>query len=173
MGGMAAFIPDRDDVAVDRAAVAGVRKDKAREAAQGFDGTWVAHPDLVVEARAAFDEVLAGRPNQVDRPVTGNAPSQADLLDLRVPDGRVTLAGLRDDLGVALRYLAAWLDGRGAVVLSHLMEDTATAEIARAQAWQWLRHRTPLDGGAPITPALVRSLIDAELADVEGEMGAE
>ena len=148
IGGMAAFIPSRRDENVNRVAIARVREDKQREARQGFDGTWVAHPDLVSVARDAFASV--GPERSAATMQTGDADI-ATLLDVRVPGGGVSTAGVANNVRVAIEYIAAWLGGLGAVGIDNLMEDTATAEIARAQLWQWRRHRTPIDGGGPLT----------------------
>jgi len=140
MGGMAAFIPSRKDAELNERALAKVREDKQREAADGFDGTWVAHPDLVPVALAEFDEVLGDRPNQLDRQRPEVSVSAADLLDVASTPGEVTEEGLRNDVSVGIQYLSAWLRGSGAVAIYNLMEDAATAEIARSQVWQWIRH---------------------------------
>jgi malate synthase len=139
MGGMAAFIPSRRDAAVNAIALANVREDKEREAGQGFDGTWVAHPDLVPVAREAFDAVLGERPNQLDLQRDGETTA-AQLLDIAATPGEITEAGLRGNVSVGIQYLAAWLRGSGAVAINNLMEDAATAEISRSQIWQWLMH---------------------------------
>jgi malate synthase len=135
MGGMAAFIPSRRDAELNERALAKVREDKQREAGDGFDGTWVAHPDLVPVALAEFEHE-----NQLDRMRDDVSVSAAQLLDVAATPGEVTADGLRNDVAVALRYLTAWLAGIGAVAIFNLMEDAATAEIARSQVWQWLRH---------------------------------
>jgi malate synthase len=140
MGGMAAFIPSRRDPEVNAVALARVREDKEREAGQGFDGTWVAHPDLVPVARDCFDAVLGERPNQIDRQRDDVAVSPADLLAVDRTPGEITPAGLRNNVSVGIRYLQAWLEGAGAVAIDNLMEDAATAEISRSQVWQWLHH---------------------------------
>ncbi|MGI8974695.1 MAG: malate synthase A [Gaiella sp.] len=140
MGGMAAFIPSRRDPVVNAVALAKVREDKEREASQGFDGTWVAHPDLVPVAQEAFDAVLGERPNQIDREAPGVAVGAAELLDVASTPGEVTEEGLRNNVSVGIQYLAAWLRGSGAVAINNLMEDAATAEISRSQIWQWLHH---------------------------------
>jgi malate synthase len=163
IGGMAAFIPSREP-AVNAAATAKVEADKRREAADGFDGSWVAHPGLVQTCRDAFDRVLADRPNQLDRRRDDVDVTATDLLAVDKTPGRVTAEGLRANVSVALRYVDAWLGGSGAVALSNLMEDAATAEIARCQVWQWRHHRTPLAGGGTVTEDLVRSLLAEELA---------
>ncbi len=140
MGGMAAFIPSRRDPAVNEIALAKVREDKEREASQGFDGTWVAHPDLVPVAYEAFDAVLGDRPNQIGRRRDDVEVSGADLLDVASTPGEISEEGLRNNVSVGIQYLAAWLRGSGAVAIFNLMEDAATAEISRSQIWQWLHH---------------------------------
>ena len=140
MGGMAAVIPSRRDEEANRRAYAAVREDKRREAGDGFDGTWVAHPDSVPVAREAFDEVLGERPNQLERAREDVAVAAADLLAVPATPGERTEAGLRNNVDVGIRYLAAWLEGNGAVAINGMMEDAATAEIARGQVWQWVRH---------------------------------
>ncbi len=140
MGGMAAFIPSRRDAAVNEIALAKVREDKEREASQGFDGTWVAHPDLVPTAYEAFDAVLGDEPNQIDRQRDDVTVTAADLLDVAATPGEATEDGLRNNVSVGIQYLAAWLQGSGAVAINNLMEDAATAEISRSQIWQWLHH---------------------------------
>jgi malate synthase len=162
IGGMAAFIPSRRDPEVNRTALARVREDKKAEADLGFDGAWVAHPDLVPVVAAVFDERLGDRPNQKDRAPSATVTANR-LLDLKVPGGRVTEAGVHGNVSVALQYLEAWLRGHGAVAINNLMEDTATAEIARAQLWQWIHHATPTEAG-PVTLARVRGVIRRELA---------
>jgi malate synthase len=140
MGGMAAFIPSRRDAEVNAVALAKVREDKEREAAQGFDGTWVAHPDLVSTAYEAFDAVLGDRPNQIDQQRDDVHVTAADLLNVVATPGEATEDGLRNNVSVGIQYLAAWLQGSGAVAINNLMEDAATAEISRSQIWQWLHH---------------------------------
>jgi malate synthase len=139
IGGMAAFIPSRKDPEVNRVALGKVREDKDREAGQGFDGTWVAHPDLVPTATDAFDAVLGDRPNQVDRLRDDVVADAAALLSIPDTPGDVTDAGLRTNVSVGVRYLDAWLHGVGAAAIDNLMEDAATAEISRSQVWQWVR----------------------------------
>jgi malate synthase len=165
IGGMAAFIPNRRDPEVTERALARVREDKEREAGDGFDGTWVAHPDLVPTAMAAFDAVLGERPNQLERRRAEPPVADADLLDLVVPGGRVTEAGVRTNVRVGLRYLAAWLGGNGAAAIDDLMEDVATAEISRAQLWAWRRHGATIEGAGPFDEAAYRTARDAALAD--------
>ena len=140
MGGMAAFIPSRRDPAVNDVALAKVREDKEREAGQGFDGTWVAHPDLVPVAMEIFDRVLGDRPNQLERQRPDVSSTAADLLDVDSTPGEITMAGLHNNVSVGIQYLAAWLQGSGAVAIFNLMEDAATSEISRSQVWQWLHH---------------------------------
>ena len=138
MGGMAAFIPSRNDQAVNKVAFEKVREDKQREAAAGFDGTWVAHPDLVPVAREIFDAVLGENPHQKRRLREDVDVRESHLLDFQIPGGQITEAGIRGNISVGLRYIDSWLSGLGAVAIDNLMEDTATAEIARAQVWQWI-----------------------------------
>jgi malate synthase len=140
IGGMAAFIPSRRDPEVNERALAKVREDKEREAAQGFDGTWVAHPDLVPLATEIFDRVLGERPNQVERQRDDVSASAAALLDVASTPGEITEDGLRNNISVGIQYLGAWLHGSGAVAIFNLMEDAATSEISRSQVWQWLHH---------------------------------
>jgi malate synthase len=166
VGGMAAFVPSRRDPAVNENALARVREDKKREANDGFDGTWVAHPDLVAVALEEFDAVLDSRPNQVSRQRPDVSVVASELVRFTVPGGKVTEAGLRSNVSVALQYIEAWLMGTGAVALFNLMEDVATAEIARSQVWQWLHHGVRLDDGTPITPELVKRIEDEELAAI-------
>jgi malate synthase len=163
IGGMAAFIPSRRDEEVNRTALARVRDDKGAEADLGFDGAWVAHPDLVPVVAAVFDERMGSRPHQKDR-APRDPVDPARLLDVRVPGGRVTEAGVRGNVSVALQYIEAWLRGAGAVAINNLMEDTATAEIARAQLWQWIRHAAVTEAGRPVTLEGVRAILGAELA---------
>ncbi len=163
IGGMAAFIPSRRDPAVNWRALAAVRADKERESSDGFDGTWVAHPDLVPVAREVFDQVIGDRPNQKDRLRPEVAASARDLLDVRVPGGHVTEAGVRANISVGLAYLASWLAGNGAAAINDLMEDAATAEISRSQLWQWRVQAIPLDDGEPLTGERYANLRDAEL----------
>jgi malate synthase len=164
IGGMAAFIPSRRDAAVNERALAAVREDKRREAGDGFDGTWVAHPDLVPVAQEAFDAVLGSRPNQKERRRDDVQADARSLLDFRVPGGKITEAGVRNDISVAVQYVESWLRGTGAVALFNLMEDAATAEIARGQLWQWRRNGATLDDGRPLTAERYRRLRDDELA---------
>jgi malate synthase len=164
IGGMAAFIPNRRDPAVTENALARVREDKLREVNDGFDGTWVAHPDLVPVALDVFDEVLSERPNQVARLRDDVKVEGPELVNFKIEGGRITEAGLRQNITVGIQYIEAWLMGTGAVALYNLMEDAATAEISRSQVWQWLHHRATLDDGRIVTPELVVQLADEELA---------
>jgi malate synthase len=169
IGGMAAFIPSRRDAEVNAAAMARVRDDKERESGDGFDGTWVAHPDLVPLATGIFDGALGDRPNQLER--RRGEPVEVDparLLDFRVEGGAVTEAGIRLDVSVALQYLAAWLGGNGAAAINNLMEDAATAEISRSQLWQWRTAGTKLDDGRSLTGGLYTTIRDDELARLRG-----
>jgi malate synthase len=163
IGGMSAFIPNRREPEVTERALAAVREDKQREAGDGSDGTWVAHPDLVPVAREVFDNVLGERPNQKDRS-PDVSPAAADLLDTRVDGGSITEAGARTNVKVALQYLASWLAGNGAAAISNLMEDAATAEISRSQLWQWRVHRVALDDGRPMSTELYAAIRDEEVA---------
>ncbi len=173
IGGMAAFIPSRRDARVNETALAKVREDKVREAGDGFDGTWVAHPDLVPVAGSVFDEALGDRPHQKDRRREDVRVEADDLLDVRIPGARVTVRGVANNVRVALDYLGAWLGGLGAVAINNLMEDAATAEISRAQLWQWLRHGVELDDGEPFTPARFRDVRERELQQLLSANGGE
>jgi malate synthase len=167
MGGMAAFIPSRRDPDVNAVALAKVREDKEREARDGFDGSWVAHPDLVPVCQEVFDTALRDRPNQLDRRRDDVAVTAEQLLDVAATPGDVTEAGLRNNVSVGVRYLEAWLGGAGAVAINNLMEDAATAEISRSQIWQWVHNGVRLDTGALVTAELVRRIADDELATLE------
>jgi malate synthase len=162
IGGMAAFIPSRRDPEVNATALARVREDKAREAGAGYDGAWVAHPDLVPVVDEVFRGVLGIRPNQKDRQRDDVQAKREHLVDVRVPGGRITEAGVRGNISVALQYLAAWLGGSGAVAINNLMEDAATAEIARSQLWQWIRHGATTEDGKPITLERCRTILREE-----------
>ncbi len=161
MGGMAAFIPIKSDAVANEKAIAQVRADKEREAGDGHDGTWVAHPGLVPVATQIFDRLMPG-PNQIDKKLTEFHATAVDLL--KVPDGEITEAGLRQNIAVGLGYLEAWMRGTGCVPLFNLMEDAATAEISRAQLWQWIHQRARLKDGRQIDVALCDGVIDEELA---------
>ncbi len=170
MGGMAAQIPNRKDKAANDAAFAKVKADKEREAGDGHDGTWVAHPDLVPVAQEVFDRLMPG-PNQLARQRQDVAVGQGELLE--VHDGTKSETGMRENIRVGVQYIEAWLRGRGAVPLYNLMEDAATAEISRAQVWQWVRYGVTLEGGGTATPALFERLLDEEMARIREEVGAE
>jgi malate synthase len=167
IGGMSAFIPNRREPDVTANALEQVRIDKQREAGDGFDGTWVAHPDLVPVAAGVFDEILGERPNQKERMRPDVVASASDLLSVTIDGGAVTMAGVRANVSVALQYLAAWLGGNGAAAINNLMEDAATAEISRSQLWQWLHHAVPLDDGRPMTADLYASIRGEELARLQ------
>lgn len=163
IGGMAAFIPNSKDPQATEAALTKVKADKDREAADGFDGSWVAHPGLEPVARKAFDAVLGTEPNQLSRQRTEVRTRAADLLNFAMPGAKVTADGLRTNISVALRYLAAWIGGSGAVAIDNLMEDAATVEISRAQVWQWIRNRTQLADGTVVTRELATRILDEEI----------
>ncbi|MEK7315100.1 MAG: malate synthase A [Candidatus Eisenbacteria bacterium] len=169
MGGMAAQIPIRNDAAASERALEKVRADKRREVADGHDGTWVAHPGLVPLAREIFEARLGGRPNQLDRLREDVAVNAGQLLE--VPKGTRTEEGLRQNVRVGIQYLEAWLRGIGCVPLYHLMEDAATAEISRAQVWQWIRHDVLLEDGRRVTPALFQEIVDDETRAIAKEVG--
>jgi malate synthase len=171
MGGMAAFIPSRTDEEANQRAQAKLRDDKKREADDGFDGTWVAHPDSVKNATEQFDAVLGDRPNQVDRQRDDVLVTAAELLDVKSTPGDITEDGLRNDVNVGIQYISSWLRGNGAAGIYGLMEDAATAEIARSQVWQWLRIGAELTNGEKVTPELVRRLETEELERIRGEIG--
>src|ERR1700674_2943918 len=173
MGGMAAFIPSRRDPEVNRVALAKVKEDKDREAGDGFDGTWVAHPDLVPTATEAFDRVLGERPNQLDRQRPDVQADAAKLIDVRVPGGSMTENGLRMNVGVGIQYIESWLRGVGAAAINNLMEDVATAEISRSQVWQWVRHSSRLSEGPTVNADLVREIADDELAQIRERLGED
>jgi malate synthase len=166
MGGMAAFIPSRRDAAVNETALTKVREDKTREAGDGFDGSWVAHPDLVPVCKEVFDSVLGAAPNQLGKLRPEVSVTAADLLAVAKTPGGVTEAGLRNNISVALQYLAAWLGGSGAVGINNLMEDAATAEISRSQVWQWIHNDVILDDGPLVTKDVVERMIDEELGKI-------
>jgi malate synthase len=170
MGGMAAQIPIKNDPAANEAALEKVRADKRREAGDGHDGTWVAHPDLVPLARAIFNEAMP-TPHQIHNKREDVRVSARDLLS--VPEGKITEKGLRTNINVSILYLEAWLRGTGCVPLYHLMEDAATAEISRAQIWQWIRHGASLADGRRVTGDLYRALVREELEKIRTLVGPE
>ena len=167
MGGMAAFIPNRRQPEVTEVALVKVSDDKRREAGDGFDGTWVAHPDLVPVAMAEFDKVLGTAPHQIARQRPDVSTEPADLLDVQVPGGTVSEAGLRTNIDVGIRYLISWLGGTGAAAIHNLMEDVATAEICRSQLWQWLHHGVALENGRPVTRSLLEDITEELTAEME------
>jgi malate synthase len=166
MGGMAALIPSRKDAEANERALAAVHADKQREAEAGFDGTWVAHPDVVDAAKEEFDKVLGDRPNQIDkqRPDVSVTPEQ--LLDAAATPGDITEEGLRNDVNVGFQYISFWLGGRGAAGINNLMEDAATAEISRSQIWQWIRH-------GKVERERVLQILDEEMERIHSEVGDE
>jgi len=167
MGGMAAQIPVKDDPAENARAFAKVREDKEREVRDGYDGTWVAHPDLVPVAKEVFDRLMP-QPNQLDNLRRDVTVGEAEMLTIH--DGVRTEAGLRENIRVGVQYIEAWIGGRGAVPLYNLMEDAATAEICRSQLWQWIQHQASLDDGRAVTPDLVRALLSDEMAKLRAAL---
>jgi malate synthase len=166
MGGMAALIPSRKDEEANQRAIDAVKADKEREAKAGFDGTWVAHPDVVETATAAFDEVLGDRPNQIDKQRYDVDVSAEQLLDAAATPGDITEEGLRSDVSVGFQYISFWLGGRGAAGINNLMEDAATAEISRSQIWQWVRH-------GRFTRDQVRQVLQEEMDKIHADVGDE
>jgi malate synthase len=166
MGGMAAQIPSRKDKAANEHALAAAKADKEREAKAGFDGTWVAHPDVVPTAMAAFDEVLGDKPNQIDKQRPDVSVTAEQLLDAESTPGEITEEGLRNDVSVGFQYISFWLGGRGAAGINNLMEDAATAEISRSQIWQWVKH-------GKFTKDQVRQILDEEMAKIREDVGEE
>jgi malate synthase len=164
---MAAQIPIKDNQEANHKALMMVRQDKEREAGDGHDGTWVAHPGLVSLANEVFDEMMP-TPNQITKQMPDYNPTAADLL--AIPEGSRTEAGLRHSINVSLGYLEAWLRGTGCVPLYNLMEDAATAEISRSQMWQWCRHEAELDDGRKVTPTLIDQIIHEEAERWEQEV---
>ncbi|OEV04278.1 malate synthase A [Streptomyces oceani] len=173
IGGMAAFIPNRRDPEANELALAKVRADKDREAEDGFDGSWVAHPDLVPVARQSFDAVLGERPHQKERLREDVRVTASDLIAVDSLEARPTYEGLRNAVQVGIRYIEAWLRGMGAVAIFGLMEDAATAEISRSQIWQWVNAEVVLDTGETVTPELVRRVAAEDLAAVQAEAGPD
>jgi malate synthase len=166
MGGMAALIPSRKDAEANQRAIEAVHADKKREAEAGFDGTWVAHPDVVSVAMEEFDKVLGDKPNQIDRQRPDVDVSPEQLLDAAATPGEITEEGLRNDVNVGFQYISFWLGGRGAAGINNLMEDAATAEISRSQIWQWIRH-------GKVTRERVREILDEEMERIRAEVGDE
>ena len=170
MGGMAAQIPIKNDIEANEKAMLLVKNDKEREANAGHDGTWIAHPGLAPIALDAFDNVMPDA-NQISKEIKNPYVTQEDLL--KVPNGKITELGLRDNIKVGLQYVEAWLSGNGCVPLYHLMEDAATAEISRSQVWQWLKHESNLDDGRKITKSLITQMFENELEVIKNEIGEE
>ncbi|MEA2146189.1 MAG: malate synthase, partial [Solirubrobacteraceae bacterium] len=166
MGGMAALIPSRTDAEANARAIEAVRADKQREAQAGFDGTWVAHPDVVPAAKEEFDAVLGDRPNQISRRRDDVSVTPEQLLDAASTPGEITEEGLRSDVSVGFQYISFWLGGRGAAGINNLMEDAATAEISRSQIWQWIRH-------GKFTREHVLAVLDEEMDRIHAEVGDE
>ncbi len=173
IGGMSAFIPNRRDPDVTAKAIEQVAEGKRREARQGCDGTWVAHPDLVTVAKAEFDAVLGDRPNQVGLLREDVSVSAKDLLGTSIEGAAVTRGGLVTNIRVGMKYLQSWLSGQAAVGIDNLMEDAATAEISRSQVWQWVRHRVAFADGGVVDKELVEGLIEVQFAEMRGEPQAE
>jgi malate synthase len=173
IGGMAAFIPSRRDQDVNRVALEKVRQDKEREANDGFDGSWVAHPDLVQVCTEVFSNAFEDRQvNQMHRMREDVQISSEMLLNFQIPGGKITEAGLRNNISVGIQYISAWLRGTGAVAIFNLMEDAATAEISRSQVWQWCHHPNGmLDDGRKITIEMVKSMVPEELAKIQEAYG--
>jgi malate synthase len=166
MGGMAALIPSRKDEEANQRAIDAVKEDKKREAEAGFDGTWVAHPDIVDVATEAFDAVLGDEPHQIDKQRPDVEVTAEQLLDAASTPGDITEEGLRNDVSVGFQYISFWLGGRGAAGINNLMEDAATAEISRSQIWQWVRH-------GKFTRDDVRRILDEETQRIHDEVGDE
>ena len=173
MGGMAAFIPSRKDPEANEKAFAGVRADKEREVSQGYDGTWVAHPDLVPVAREVFERGLEGARSQLACRRDDVQVSAEQLLDLASTPGSITDAGLRTNVNVGFQYVSFWLSGRGAAAINSLMEDAATCEISRTQIWQWVHHASQLKDGRTVTRELVRDILNEETAKIRESVGEE
>jgi malate synthase len=169
IGGMAAFIPSRKDPEANDRAMSAVHADKKREAGDGFDGTWVAHPGLVPIAIEEMTAVFGDAPNQKERLREDVSVEAAQLTDFAIPGSTITEAGVRTNVNVAIQYIAAWLNGIGAAAINNLMEDAATAEISRAQLWQWIHHNQTTDDGTPITRERYETIRDEELVTLEGD----
>src|SRR3954468_20413424 len=173
MGGMSAFIPSRKNPEINEEAIPKVREDKKREAGDGFDGSWVAHPDLVDVAMEEFDKVLGDRENQVDKQREDVEVTAEQLLDAQSAGDDYTDEGLRNDVNVGIQYISSWLRGNGAAAIFNMMEDAATAEIARSQVWQWVHLDIELDTGEKVTPDLVRRYAEEELEKIREQVGDE
>lgn len=170
MGGMAAFIPSRKDAAINEVAMKKVREDKDLEVSTGFDGTWVAHPDLVPVAKEVFDKAFLTQPNQKSKQLTDEVAGK-ELLDVKIEDAKITEAGLTNNINVGLQYIESWLRGVGAAAIHNLMEDAATAEISRAQLWQWIKNDAKLADGRQITRELYKKIREAELTELSKTPG--
>lgn len=168
IGGMSAFIPSRRDAEINRIALSKVKEDKDRESSIGFDGTWVAHPDLVPVAKEVFDRVLGNKPNQKEKQRADITPDAAALIQTQIEGSTITETGLRTNIEIALMYLESWLSGTGAAAIHNLMEDAATAEISRAQVWQWIRHEIKLNDGRTVTTQLYKTILAQELEKLGG-----
>jgi malate synthase len=168
---MAAFIPSRKNPEINETALAKVREDKERESSDGFDGTWVAHPDLVPVAKEVFDSVLGDRPNQLEVLRDDVAVAAKDLLRFEIEGKGVSEAGLRSNISIAILYIESWLRGVGAAALFNLMEDAATAEIARSQVWQWIHRRATLQEGQTVDRDLVETFEEEELEKIHSAVG--
>ncbi|PQZ98735.1 malate synthase A [Arthrobacter sp. MYb224] len=167
IGGMSAFVPSRKDASINQLAFAKVSEDKSREANDGFDGSWVAHPDLVPVAREVYDEVLGANANQISRTREDVEVSESELLNVAGLEGRITERGIRENIEIAIRYIESWLRGNGAVALRNLMEDAATAEISRSQLWQWIHQSAITDEGEIITRRWVQDLAEETMERIE------
>lgn len=167
IGGMSAFVPSRKDASINQIAFEKVSEDKAREANDGFDGSWVAHPDLVPVAREVYDRVLGANPHQISRTREDVEVSAKELLNVEGLEGRITERGIRENIEIAIRYVESWLRGNGAVALRNLMEDAATAEISRSQLWQWIHQSAITDTGEVITRAWMHELTDETIEKIE------
>ena len=174
IGGMSALIPIKNDPEANEKALAGVRGDKQRAAADGYDGGWVAHPGLVQVAMEEFVKVLGDQPNQIEKKRDDVNVSASELLNFQ-PEKPITEGGLRENISIGIQYIGAWLAGNGAVPIHNMMEDAATAEISRAQIWQWIRSRKGvLDDGRKVTKELFLALLKEELAKINaGEVDVE
>jgi malate synthase len=174
MGGMAAYIPNRRNPEINEMALAKVRDDKLRESGDGFDGTWVAHPDLVPVAKEIFEQALGGRDNQKERMRDDVQVPAGELIDFTIQGGEITEAGLRTNINVGLQYIESWLRGTGAAAIYNLMEDAATAEISRAQVWQWIHNPAGLMAdGERVTAEMYRRLLPEEQAKTRELIGDE
>ncbi len=172
IGGMSAFIPSKDE-AINQKAYEQVRADKELEALRGFDGTWVAHPGLIPVAKGVFDNALGSRRHQKDFTPKDDQITAEQLLDFKIEGGEITVKGLMTNIEVAIEYMAEWLNGRGAVGINNLMEDAATAEISRAQLWQWIQHKATLQDGTVITEALCKQYITAAIDKLKARVGEQ